>query len=79
MTTIRNPEGRDLSFTSVLFKPILLQLNASNKYYTTGEHNIIFSKTGSNNLLLLDFTHPVDRNVVQYYTIHDNTINSYGL
>ena len=48
MTTSTNSEGRVLKYTNDLVETILLQLNSSNSYYTTGEHNITFIKIGSN-------------------------------
>ena len=44
MATFTNSEGLVISHTNKCLETILLQLNASNTYYTTGEHNIIFIK-----------------------------------
>ena len=44
---------------------MLLQLNSSNSYYKSGEHDSISSfliKIGSNKLLILDYTYHVNRN-----------------
>ena len=50
MTIFTNSEGRVLTYTNAFSETSLLQLNASNKYYTTGEHNILCIKIGSNKL-----------------------------
>ena len=63
----------------LLFETSLLHVNASNKYYTTGEHNIIFIKLGSNKLLRLDHTYYMNRTIFQNYTITENTVNEYDL
>ena len=42
MTTFTNPEGLVITYTNKLLETILLQLNSSNNYYTSGEHSIIF-------------------------------------
>ena len=57
---------------------ILLQLNSSNIYYTTGEHDIRFIKVGSNKTLFLDYTYYINRNISQNHTINENTINDYN-
>ena len=51
MTTFTNPEG--LAITHKLLETILLQLSSSNNYYTSGEHDIICIKIGSNKILIL--------------------------
>ena len=79
MTTLTSSEGRVLTFTDDISETILLQLNPSNSHYTTGEHNIIFIKIGSNKLLLLDHTYHIDRNIFQNHTINENIINSNNL
>lgn len=56
MTTFTNSEGLIISHTNELLETIVLQLNASNTYYTTGEHDIMFIETGSNKVLVLDHT-----------------------
>ena len=47
MTTITNSEGRVLTYTNEASETMLLQLNPSNNYYTSGEHDLVFTKTGS--------------------------------
>ena len=47
MTTLTNSEGLVINYTNDFLDTILLQLNASNSYYTTGDNNMIFIKTGS--------------------------------
>ena len=42
MTTLTNSEGKVLTYTNELLETILLQLNSSNTYYTSGENDIIF-------------------------------------
>ena len=42
MTTLTNSEGLVINYTNEFLETILLQLNASNSYYTTGDNNIIF-------------------------------------
>ena len=44
MTTFTNSEGKLL----ICLESVLLQLISSNNYYTSGEHDIIFTKIGSN-------------------------------
>ena len=58
---------------------VLLQLNASNTYYTSGEHATISIKIGSNKPLLLDYTYHIHMNIFQNYTIHEDTANNYDL
>ena len=65
MTTFTNPEGLIINHTTAFLKTILLQLNSSNTYYTSGENNIIYIKIGSNNILVLDYTYHIYRNVLQ--------------
>ena len=63
MTTLTNSEGLVINYTNEFLDTILLQLNASNNYYTTGNDNIIFIKIGSNKILLLDYTYHINRNI----------------
>ena len=57
MTTLTNSEGLVITYTNDFLETILLQLNSSNNYYTSGEHDIIcFIKIGSNKILILDYT-----------------------
>ena len=79
MTTLTNSEGKVLTYTNELVETILLQLNPSNNYYTTGGDNILFIKTGSNKVLLSGYTYHINRTVFQNYTINETTINAYGL
>ena len=79
MTTFTNSEGKLLTYTNVLLETIVLQLNSSNNYYTSGEHDIIFIKIGSNKILFLDYTYFINRNIFQNYTINRNIINNYVL
>ena len=79
MTTLTNSEGKVLTYTNELIETILLQLNSSNNYYTTGDDDIIFIKTGSTKVLLLDYTYHKNRTIFQIYTINENMINEYGL
>ena len=44
MTTLTNSEGKILNNTNELIETILLQLNPSNDYYTTGDDDVIFIK-----------------------------------
>ena len=79
MTTLTNSEGKVVTYTNEFTETIILQLNSSNNYYTTGDDNIIFIKIGSTKVLLLDYTYHINRNIFQNYTINENTINAYGL
>ena len=79
MTTLTNSEGKVLTYTNEFIETILLQLNSSNNYYTTGDDDIIFIKIGSTKALLLDYTYHINRNIFQNYTINGNLINNYGL
>ena len=79
MTTLTNSEGKILNYTNDFIETILLQLNSSNNYYTTGDDEIIFIKIGSNKLLVLDYTYHINSNLFQNYTINVNLLNPYGL
>ena len=79
MTTLTNSQGNILNYTNEFIETILLQLNSSNNYYTTGDDDIIFIKTGSTKALLLDYTYHINRTIFQNYTINENIINKYGL
>ena len=79
MTTLTNSEGKILNYTNEFVETILLQLNSSNNYYTTGDDDIIFIKIGSTKVLLLDDTYHINRTIFQNYTINEHTINEYGL
>ena len=79
MTTLTNSEGKILNYTNERIETILLQLNSSNNYYTTGDDEVIFIKIGSSNVLLLDYTYHFNRTIFQNCTINENTINTCGL
>ena len=61
MTTLTNSEGKALTCTNELIETILLHLNSSNNYYTTGDDDIIFIKIGSTKVLLSDYTYHINR------------------
>ena len=63
MATLTNSEGKILNYTNELIETILLQLNSSNNYYTTGDDDIIFIKIGSTKVLLLDYTYHKNRTI----------------
>ena len=46
MTTLTNSEGKVQTCTNEFIETILLQLNSSNNYYTTGDDDILFMKIG---------------------------------
>ena len=79
MTTLTNSEGKVLTYTNEPIETIILQLNSSNNYYTTGDDDIIFIEICSNKVLLLDYTYHINRTIFQNYTKNENTINEYGL
>ena len=79
MTTLTNSERKILNYTNEFVETILLQLNSSNNYYTTGDDDFIFIKIGSTKVLLLDYTYHINRTIFQNYSINENTINAYGL
>ena len=61
MTTLTNSEGKALTYTNERIETILLQLNPSNNYYTTGDDDIIFiKKIGSNKTFLPDYTYHIN-------------------
>ena len=63
MTSFTNSEGNILNYTNEFIETILLQLNSSNNYYTTGDNEIIFIKIGYTKLLILDYTYHINRNI----------------
>ena len=77
MTTLTNSEGKVLTYTNEFIETILLQLNSSNNYYTTGDDDVLFIKIGSTKVLLLDYTFHINRNIFQNYNINENTINTW--
>ena len=78
MVTITNSEGNVLTYTNEFIETVLLQLNSSNSYYTTGDDDFIFIKIGSNKALL-DYSRHIHRVIFQNHTINENTINDYNL
>ena len=56
MATLIGSEGKVLIYTNEFIETVLLQLNSSNNYYTTGDNDIIFIKIGSNKILVLGYT-----------------------
>ena len=63
MVAPTNSEGKFLTYTNEFIETILLQLNSSNNYYTTGDDDILFIKIGSNKVLVLDYTYHINRNI----------------
>ena len=63
MTAFTNSEGLVITHTNECLETILLQLNSSNNFYTSGEHDNILIKIGSNRLLLLGCTYFINRNI----------------
>ena len=72
MTTLTNSEGKVLTYTNEFIETILLHLNSSNNYYTSGDDDILFIKIGSNKVLILDYTYDMNRTIFQNYTINEN-------
>ena len=79
MTTLTYSEAKVLTYTNEFIETILLQLNPSNNYYTTGDDEVIFIRIGSNKVLVLDYTYHINRNIFHNYTINDNLVNNYDL
>ena len=79
MTTFTNSEGKLLTYANEFLETVLSQLNQSNNYCTSGEHDIIFIKIGSNRISILDYTYFINRNMFPKYTLNENTINDYSL
>ena len=63
MTTLTNIEGKVLTYTNKSIETILLQLNSSNNYSTSGDDGIILIKISSNKLLILDYTYHLKKNI----------------
>ena len=63
MTTPTNSEGEILNYTNEFIETILLQLNPSNNYHTTGDDDIKFIKIGSTKALLLDYTYHINKTI----------------
>ena len=79
MTTLTNSEGEVLTYTNEFIETILLQLNSSNNYYTSGDDDILSIKIGSTKALLLDYTYHINRTIFQNYNINENLLNNYDL
>ena len=81
MTTFTHSEGRALTYTNELLETVLLQLNSSNNYYTSGEHDIsslfCFIKIGSNKLLILDYGYFINITISQNYKINEKLKDNY--
>ena len=78
MTTLTNSEGKILHYTNEFIEAILLQLNSSNNYYTTGD-DVIFIKMGSTKVLLLDCTYHINRTIFKIIILMEILMNNYGL
>ena len=79
MTTLTHSQGKVLTYTNELIETILLQLNPSNNYYTTGDDDIMSIKIGPTKVLVLDYTYHVNRTIFQNFNTNENLINKYGL
>ena len=79
MTTLTNSEGKVLTYTNEFIEAILLQLNSSDNYYTSGDDDIILIKIGSNRVLILDYTYHINRIIFQNYNINGNLVNNCDL
>ena len=77
MATVTNSQGLIITHTNECLETVLLQLNASNTYYTSGENDIICIKVGYVYVLRLDHTYHSNRNRFQNYTMNEHTINNY--
>ena len=77
MTTLTKSEGKLLTYTNKLIETIILQLNPSNNYYTSGDDDILCIKIGSNEVLILEYTYHINRNIFQNYTTNENSSNNY--
>ena len=60
MTTPTNSEGKVLNYTEFI-ETLLLQLNSSNNYYTTGDDDVLFIRIGFNKVLILDYTYHINK------------------
>ena len=52
-------------------------MNSSNNYYTSCEHDVMFTKIGANKTSLLYYTYYINRNIAQNHTLNENRINNY--
>ena len=59
MTTLTNSKGNSLTYTNYCIETILLELNSSDSYYTSGNDDIIFLEIGSTKALLLYYTYHI--------------------
>ena len=79
MTTLTNSEGKLLNCSNEFIETILLPLNPSNNYYTTGDDDIMFIKIGSTKLfelLIVYYTYHINRTMFQNYTVNDNLVTN---
>ena len=58
---------------------MLLHLNSINNCYTSADDDILVIKIGSNKVLTLYYTYHIKRNIIQNYTINENSFNEYDL
>ena len=79
MATLTNSEGKVLNYTNEFIEAILLQLNSSNNYYTSGGDDVLFIEKGSTKVLILDYTCDIHRTIFQNYTTNGNLLNNYDL
>ena len=77
MTTLTNSQGKVLTYTNEFIETILLQLNSSNNYYTTGDDDILFIKIGSDKVLVLYYIYHI--NIFQSYHVNENLLSNYDL
>ena len=63
MTTLTNSEGNALTYTNGFIETILLQLNSSNNYCTSGDDDTLFIRIGSNKVFTLEYTYHINRNI----------------
>ena len=67
MATLTKSEGKVLTYTDELIETILLQLNSSNNYYTSGDDDILFIRSGFNKVLVLYYIYHINRNFSELY------------
>ena len=79
MTTLINSEGKVVTYTNEFIETILLQLNSSNNYYTSGDDDIISIKIGFNKVLVLDYTYHINRTVFKIIILMKNFLNKRDL